>query len=185
MNPNFGRSRGFAIGSFPVAPTLPDMSSFTLLHVAISLGAIASGFVVVFGLVASKTCPRMTAVFLWMTLATTVTGFMFPFHGVTPAFVTGIVSLVVLAPVFYAWYGTRLTGPWRAIHVIGAILSLYLNFFVLIVQSFLKISALHDLAPTQKEPPFAVAQGLAFVLFLVLGTLATLKFRPAPAALTG
>lgn len=158
------------------------MTAFTLFHVVLSLVGILAGFVVVFGLIASKICRCWTAVFLWTTLATTVTGFMFPYHGFTPALGTGIVSLLVLLPAFFALHARKLAGAWRWIYVVGAVLALYLNFFVLIVQSFLKIPALHALAPTQQEPPFAMAQGAALVLFVVLGILATIKFRPLPAA---
>jgi hypothetical protein len=144
--------------------------------------AIMSGFVVVFAMLGSKTEKGWTNLFLGMTVATSVTGFMFPFKGFTPAFGTGVVALLVLVPTLYALYAKKLSGFWRPTYVIGAVISLYLNFFVLIVQSFLKIPALNVLAPTQKEPPFAIAQGLALVLFIALGIGATLKYRPAPAA---
>jgi hypothetical protein len=111
-----------------------------------------------------------------------VTGFLFPFKGFTPAVGTGIVALVVMAPTLFALYVKKLAGIWCPTYVIGAVISLYLNFFVLIVQAFLKIPALNALAPTQKEPPFAIAQGLALVLFIALGIGATLKYRPAAAA---
>ncbi len=155
------------------------LGAFTLFHVAISLVAILSGFVVVFALLGSRIDRGWTKVFLWLTVATSVTGFMFPFKGFTPAFGTGIVALGVLAPTLYAYYGKKLAGFWRPTYVIGAVISLYLNFFVLIVQSFLKIPALNALAPTQKEPPFAAAQGLGLLLFIALGIAATVKFRPA------
>ncbi len=159
------------------------LGAFTAFHVAISLVGIISGFVVVFNLLGSKPGKGWTATFLWTTLATSVTGFLFPFHGFTPAIGTGIVALIVLGPTFFALYSKKLAGFWRPTYVIGAVLSLYLNFFVLIVQSFLKIPALHALAPTQKEPPFGIAQGLALLLFIGLGIAATIKFRPpAPAA---
>ena len=155
------------------------MSTFTLIHVAISLVGILTGFVVAFGMLASKLCPGWTTVFLWTTLATSVTGFFFPFHGFTPAIGVGIVSLLILAPVFHARYVRKLAGAWRWVYVVGAMLALYLNFFVLIVQSFLKIPALHTLAPTQQEPPFGLAQGAALLFFIVLGIVATRKFHPA------
>jgi hypothetical protein len=154
------------------------MNTFTLIHVVFSLVGILTGFVVAFDLLASKLRPGWTAVFLWTTLATSVTGFMFPIHGFTPALGTGIVSVLVLAPVFYALNAKKLAGAWRGIYVVGAVLAFYLNFFVLIVQSFLKIPGLNTLAPTQKEPPFALAQGLALLFFLALGFLAMRKFRP-------
>jgi len=104
---------------------------------------------------------------------------MFPFKGFTPAIGTGIVALIVLVPTFVAIYGKKLAGFWRPVYVVGAVVSLYLNCFVLVVQSFLKIPALNALAPTQKEPPFAIAQGLTFVLLVGLGLLALRKFKPA------
>ena len=154
------------------------LGAFTAFHVAISLVAIMAGFVVVFNMLGGTASKGWTATFLWTTLATSVTGFMFPFNGFTPAVGTGIVALLVMVPTLIAIYGKKLTGFWRPTYVIGAVISLYLNFFVLIVQSFLKIPALNVLAPTQKEPPFAIAQGLAFVLFVGLGIAAVRKFRP-------
>ena len=161
------------------------MSTLTLIHVAISLGGILAGFVVAFGMLASKPCTGWTAVFLWTTLATTVTGFFFPFNGFTPAIAFGIISTPVLAAAFYALYGKKLAGAWRWIYVVSALLAFYLNFFVLIVQSFLKIPALHALAPTQQEPPFALTQGAALLFFIGLGVLAVRKFHPEPKEQTG
>jgi len=155
------------------------LGAFTAFHVAISLVAIMAGFVVVFNMLGGTASKGWTGMFLWTTLATSVTGFMFPFNGFTPAVGTGIVALVVMIPTLIAIYGKKLTGFWRPTYVIGAVISLYLNFFVLIVQSFMKIPALNVLAPTQKETPFAVAQGLALVLFVGLGIVAVRKFRPA------
>jgi hypothetical protein len=156
------------------------LGAFTLFHVAISLVAIMAGFVVVFALLGSKVEAGWTRVFLWTTLATSVTGFLFPFKGFTPAIGTGIVAIIVMIPTLVAIYARKLAGFWRPTYVVGAVVSLYLNVFVLIVQAFLKIPALNVLAPTQKEPPFAIAQGLAFLLFLALGMVATFKFRPVP-----
>ncbi|MFA6287826.1 MAG: hypothetical protein WC661_10625 [Opitutaceae bacterium] len=110
-----------------------------------------------------------------------MTGFLFPYHGFTPALGTEIVSMAVLAVALFALYGRRLAGVWRGAYVVNAVLALYLNFFVLIVQLFLKVPALKALAPTQKEPPFAIAQGAALGLFFVLGVLAWKRFRPAAA----
>lgn len=155
------------------------MTPFTLFHVAISLLAILSGFVVLFyGLLASKRLPGWTGFFLIMTLATTVTGFLLPFVKFLPSHATGIVALVVLAFTLPALYKYRLVGKWRGIYVVGAVLSLYLNVFVLVVQLFLKVPALHALAPTQKEPPFGIAQGAVLLLFVILGILAVKRFHP-------
>lgn len=159
------------------------MNAFLWFHVALSLVGIGSGFVVVFGMIGSKSCKGWTTIFLWTTLGTSVTGFLFPIHGFTPALGTGIVSVVTLAFTFYALYARKLFGGWRTVFVVTAVIAQYLNFFVLIVQSFLKIPALHALAPTRKEPPFAIAQGAALLLFIVLGILATKRYRPvAPLA---
>jgi hypothetical protein len=156
---------------------------FTIVHVVISLLAIASGFIVLFGMLAGKWLNGWTAFFLATTVATSVTGFGFPFHGVTPGIVLGILSLLVLAVAIYARYARHLAGVWRRIYVISATAALYFNFFVLIVQSFQKVPALKAVAPHQTEPPFLVAQLVALVTFIVLGTLAAKRFREQPAVL--
>ncbi|HEX4064578.1 MAG TPA: hypothetical protein VHZ09_01040 [Acidobacteriaceae bacterium] len=157
-----------------------SVAVFTQVHVAISLIAIAAGFVVVFGMIAAKRLPLLTALFLITTAATSVTGFMFPYHGMTPGIVIGILSLVVLLFAAVALYGGHLVGGWRATYVITAMMALYLNFFVLIVQSFEKVPALHALAPTQKEMPFKVAQLVTLVIFVLLASVATKRFRLKP-----
>jgi hypothetical protein len=148
------------------------------LHVALSLVGIASGFVVIWGMLNARLFDRWTAVFLATTLSTSLTGFLFPFHGFTPGIGLGLISLPVLGCAMFARYGRALAGPWRRVYVITAVLAQYLNFFVLIVQSFMKIPGLHDLAPTQSEPPFAITQLVALVAFVVLGILAAIRFRP-------
>lgn len=158
------------------------MIAFTLIHVAISLVGIVAGFVVTFDLIASRLRLAWVGPFLWSTLATSLTGFLFPFHGFTPAIGLGIVSVIVLVLTFRALYGHKLAGGARAMFVVGALLAQYFNCFVLVVQAFQKIPALHALAPTQKEPPFGIAQGVLLVLFVVLGVLAAKRFRPASAA---
>jgi hypothetical protein len=157
------------------------LPAYTILHVAISLVAIAAGFIVVFGMIANKALRGWTALFLATTVATSVTAFGFPIKGVTPGLVLAVISLVVLAPTLYAIYGRRLAGGWRRVYIIGAVLAFYLNFFVLIVQSFQKVPPLRDLAPHQNEPPFVIAQVVALVAFLVMGVLSLLRFRPRPA----
>jgi len=154
---------------------------YTAVHVAISLVAIASGFVSLFGMIAGKRLDRWTAFFLATTVATSVTGFGFPIHGFTPGLAIGILSLVVLAVALYARYARRLAGAWRRVYAVGATVALYFNFFVLIVQFFQKVPALKALAPTQSEPPFAIAQGVALAAFIALGWLATVRFREQPA----
>lgn len=158
------------------------MNAFTLLHVAISLAGLAAGFVVIRDFLAARARPGWTRLFLAATTATSVTGFFFPFHGFTPALGLGLVSLVVLAFGFFALNARRLAGRWRAVYVVTVVIAQYFNFFVLIVQSFQKIPPLRVLAPTEAEPPFAFAQGAALVAFIVLGTLAVKRFRPAAAA---
>jgi hypothetical protein len=155
------------------------MTTFTIIHVLISLVAIASGPIVLYGLLTSDRLDGWTAIFLTMTVATSVTGFLFPFHGVTPAVIVGILSLVLLAIAIAARYYSRLVGPWRWIYVVTAVMSLYLNVFVLVVQSFQKIPALHALAPKGSEPPFAIAQAAVLIAFLVLGYISVRRFKPA------
>jgi hypothetical protein len=150
-----------------------SLALFTQVHVAISLIGIASGFVVIFGMMASRRMPAMTVLFLTTTILTSVTGFLFPYHGVTPGIVIGVLSLVILAVAAIAWY-----RGWRGTWVITAIMAQFFNFFVLVVQSFEKVPALHALAPTQKETPFKLAQLATLVLFIALATLAYRKFRP-------
>lgn len=151
-----------------------SLSAFTFLHVAISLIAIAAGFLVLLAMIGGRELSAVTALFLITTALTSLTGFLFPFKGVTPGIVIGILSLIVLVLAVIA----RRRG-WRGTYVISAVLALYFNFFVLIVQSFEKVPSLHALAPTQTEAPFKVAQLLTVVLFAVLTTLAFRRFRAA------
>jgi hypothetical protein len=153
------------------------LPAFTILHVAISLAGIASGFVVLFGMIANKRLDGWTAFFLTTTVATSVTGFGFPIKGMTPGIAFGAISLVVLSVVSYARYGRHLAGFWRPVYVIGAVFAFYLNFVVLIVQSFQKVPNLKAFAPTQSEPPFMAAQLISLVTFMALGTFAVKKFR--------
>src|SRR6266496_5351101 len=152
-------------------------ATFTLVHVVLSLVGIVAGLVVMFGLVAGKRFDGWTVVFLATTVATSVTGFGFPSDRLLPSHKVGIVSLLVLPLVIAARYAFRLSGAWRRVFVIGAAIALYLNIFVLVVQLFLKVPTLKALAPTQKEPPFVIAQILVLVLFVVVGTLAAKRSR--------
>lgn len=154
------------------------IATFTLVHVAITLIAILCGLIVLYGLLNSRRMDGLTDIFLIFTVLTDVTGFMFPFHGFTPAFNLGIISSVILIPTLIARYAFAMTGWWRGTYVVGAVLSLYFNCFVLVVQSFQKIPALHALAPKGSEPPFAIAQGLVLLFFIVTGFLAFRRFRP-------
>jgi hypothetical protein len=153
------------------------LQPFTFAHVLISLIAIATGFVVLFGLLNAKRLEGWTGVFLVTTVATSVTGFGFPIDIILPSHIVGIISLVVLAVAIIARYAFRLAGPWRVVYVIGAGIALYLNVFVLVVQLFRKVPALNALAPTQSEPPFALTQGAVLVVFVVLVAAAAMRFR--------
>lgn len=152
-------------------------STFTLLHVLISLAGIGSGFVVVYGLLTGKRLDGWTAIFLTTTVLTSLTGFLFPVEHLLPSHVVGSISLVVLAFAILARYALHLSHAWRWIYVVCAVLALYLNSFVAVVQSFMKIPALKALAPTQKEPPFLIAQLMVMALFIALGTLGVKKFH--------
>jgi hypothetical protein len=153
------------------------MTTFTFVHVVISLVAIFSGLVTVFGMIAGKRLDGWTGLFLVMTVLTSVTGFMFPYHGFTPAIGVGILSLVALAMAILARYRRHLLGGWRRTYVISAVIALYLNVFVLVVQLFEKVPVLHAMAPKGSEPPFLITQAIVMVIFVVLGILAAKKFR--------
>ena len=155
-----------------------SLSAYTTIHVIISLIAIAAGFIAVFEMIANKSLGIWNTIFLWTTIATSVTGFGFPITGVTPGIIVGIISLVFLAVALFALYAQHLAGPWRWVYVITAIVALWFNVFVLIVQSFQKIDFLKALAPTQSEPPFQIVQGVALVLVVVLAIIAVRRFRP-------
>lgn len=153
------------------------LGTFTAVHVVLSLIGIGAGLVVMIGLISGRQLGGFTALFLVTTVATCVTGFGFPVDHVLPSHVVGVVSLVVLAVAIVALYGLRLRGRWRAIYVIGAGLALYFNVFVGVVQAFLKIPALHALAPQQTEAPFVVAQLVVLAVFIVLTVVAARRFR--------
>ena len=157
-----------------------SLQTYTLIHVLISLIGIGSGLVVMYGMLTGKRLDGWTAVFLITTVLTSVTRFGFPFKGATPAINLGIISLVVLAFAIIARYVRHLSGAWRKTYVVTAALALYLNVFVLVVQSFEKVPALKAAAPTQKEPPFLVAQLAVLALFIVLTVFAAKRFREAP-----
>jgi hypothetical protein len=153
-------------------------STFTVLHVILSLIGIASGIIVLFGMFSSNRLAGWTALFLATTVLTSVTGFFFPSAHFGAPHVIGVVSLVVLAVAILALYVYRLAGSWRWIYVGSAVLALYLNVFVGVVQAFEKLPLLSRLAPTQSEPPFFVAQLVVMAIFVILGVLAVMRFRP-------
>ena len=151
---------------------------YTIIHTLISLAAIFSGLVVVFGMLAGDRLDVWTKWFLVTAVATTITGFFFPFHGFTPAIGLGIISLPFLALTIFARYPKHLAGPWRWIYVIGAVICLYFNLFVLVVQAFEKIPALHAMAPTQTESPFKLTQLVVLLLSTLLAIIAAIRFHP-------
>jgi hypothetical protein len=159
-----------------------SIGAFTILHIIITVVAIGSGLIVVGGMLASHRLPVTTALFLFTTALTSLTGFLFPIHGFTPALGVGIVATAIVLIALFALYKEHLVGAWRWIYVITAVASLYLNVFVLVVQSFVKVSALTVLAPTQTEPPFAVTQATILAIFVLITLIAVIKFRPPKAA---
>ena len=146
---------------------------FTLFHVAISLVAIGSGFIVLLGLLRARRLDGWTAIFLATTVATSVTGFMFPVHHFMPSHAVGIVSLIILAVAIFARYRRHLHGAWRTAYVISAMLSLYANVFVLVAQAFMKLPLLKPLAPAQ----FVATQLTVVALFFMLIVAAVVRFR--------
>jgi hypothetical protein len=152
--------------------------AFTALHVVLSLIGIVTGFMVLFGMLASNRPPGWTALFLFTTTLTSVTGFLFHSTSFGPAHVLGVISLVVLAPVLLALYRYELAGSWRWIYAAGATIALYLNVFAGIAQAFQKLPFLKPLAPTQSEPPFVAAQLVVLAIFILLGIAAVKRFHP-------
>src|SRR6266571_4340201 len=143
------------------------LTTFTLLHVVVSLVGIFAGCVVAGGLVAGRRLDGWTGVFLVTTIATSVTGFGFPFVTFLPSHAVGIISLVVLATVIVARYVKHLNGAWR-------------DVYVLLVQLFRRLPALIVAAPKQQEPPFLVTQLLVLALFVWLWRAAAKGFRSEP-----
>jgi hypothetical protein len=159
-----------------------SMTALTSVHVLLSLIGILAGLVIMFGLLTSRQLNGWTTVFIWSTVATSVTGFLFPFHRFLPSHAIGIISLIVLAVAIYALYGRHLAGAWRRVYAVMAMIALYLNVFVLIAQLFDKVPALRALAPTKTEAPFKEAQLALLIAFVVLTILAAIKFHPEPVA---
>ena len=155
------------------------LTVFTLFHVALSVAGLIAGSVAILGLLRSTMLPRWTAAFLSTTVATSVTGFLFPSEHFMPAHAIGIISLIGLGVAIFALYFRRLRGGWRTTYVVSAVISLYLNMFVAVVQAFQKIPILEAAAPTQSEPPFVIAQAALMALFIVFGWRAWKGFRVA------
>jgi hypothetical protein len=156
-----------------------SLATYTTVHVIISLIGIASGFLVLFGLLRGTLLTRWNSLFLITTVLTSVTGFGFPNTKVTPGIVVGILSLIALAIAAFALYSRHLNGVWRRTYVITAMIALYFNVFVLVAQLFEKVPAIHALAPTQTEAPFKIAQLILLILFIAFITAAARKFQPA------
>jgi hypothetical protein len=152
--------------------------TFTVVHVILSLIGIVSRIRVLVGMLSASRLSGWTALFLATTVLTSVTGFFFPRDHLLPSHMVGIISLVALAVAVLALYGFRLAGSWRWIYVISAVLSLYLNVFVGVVQAFQEVPALKAMAPTQSEPPFLVGQLIVIAIVIVLGARAVIRFRP-------
>src|SRR5216117_4550475 len=154
---------------------------YTIIHTLISLVAIVTGIVVVFGMLAGNRLDGWTKWFLITAVLTTATGFFFPFHGFTPAIGLGIISLPFLALTIFARCAKHLAGAWRWIYAIGAVICLYFNLFVLVVQLFEKVPALHAMAPTQTESPFKLTQVCVLVVSAAFAIIAVIRFHPEPA----
>jgi hypothetical protein len=157
---------------------MSGLSAFTLFHTALSLVQLVSGIIVVIAFVGSRNGGSWLWIYLVSAIATSVTGFGFPVDKFLPSHAFGIISLVLLLLVILARYTFHLAGAWRWVYVIGLVITVYLDAFVAVVQAFLKIPALHALAPAGSEPPFAIAQGVVFVIFVALGIAAVRKFHP-------
>ena len=153
-------------------------STFTSVHVIISLVGILSGFIVLVGMLGARRPGGWTAVFLATTVLTSVTGFFFPSASFGAPQVIGVISLVALAAAIIALYVFHLSGSWRWIYTVLAIAALYLNVFVAVVQAFQKLPSLSVLAPTQSGPPFAITQVAVLAIFVVLGVFAVRRFHP-------
>jgi hypothetical protein len=161
---------------YPLGGVMTELGTdpLTLIHLAISLGAVLAGLMALSAMLKGRTPVTLTAVFLGLTVLTSATGFLFHNTAVTPAMIVGAVSLTVLAIALFAIYGRRLAGRWRTAYVITAILALYLNVFVLVIQSFIKIPVLHALAPSVPPagPVFGALQGVVLIAFVIAGWLA-------------
>jgi hypothetical protein len=156
-------------------------STFTLLHVGLSLVGIIAGLIVLAGMFGSRKLEGWTAIFLGTTVLTSASGFLFPRDQILPSHVVGILSLITLAVAVYALYFRQLAARWRWIYIVTAAIAFYLNVFVGIFQSFLKVPALLAMAPTQSEPPFVIAQAIALAIFIGATVLAVKSFHPARA----
>jgi hypothetical protein len=156
------------------------MTPLTFFHVLISLIGILTGIIAVLGMIAGKRLDGWTVVFLVTTALTSITGFFFPFHKLLPSHILGVISLFVLAFAIPARYVKHLAGAWRKVYAITASIALWLNVFVLVAQLFMKVPALHAMAPNGNEPPFLISQVVVMAVFVVLTIAAAIKFHPEP-----
>lgn len=156
-----------------------NLAQFTFLHVSLSLVGIGAGIFILYGLLTSRRLRILTALFLVSTIATSLTGFLFPFKGITPGIMLGVLSMIALVLAIAALYVKKLAGPWRGTYVVSMLVAYYFNFFVLIAQSFDKVPALHHIAPTQASPGFGFTQSAVLVVFILLTIRAFKKFHPA------
>lgn len=155
-----------------------SLVQFTYLHVFLSLVGLGAGIFIVYGLLTSRRLSILTSLFLVTTVATSLTGFLYPFNGITPGIILGILSMIVLVLAIVALYVKKLAGPWRGTYLVTVMLAYYFNFFVLVAQSFAKVPALHSIAPTQASPGFGFTEAAVLVIFILLTIRAFKKFHP-------
>ncbi|MDR3525683.1 MAG: hypothetical protein P4L57_00275 [Rhizomicrobium sp.] len=156
---------------------MSGLALFTIFHTLISIAAMFVGLFLLYGFLQRQRMPRLTLWALGLLAATTITGFLFPIHGFTPALGTGIVSTVLLILAFAARYRFAMAGVWRSLYVVSAVVALYLDWFVAVVQAFVKVPLLHGLAPTGSEPPFVAAQAVVLLAFVIAGYFSVRRFR--------
>jgi hypothetical protein len=155
-----------------------SLVQFTYLHVFMSLIGIGAGIFIIFGLLTSRRLSILTALFLITTAGTSATGFLYPFNGMTPGIVLGILSMIALILAIVALYVCKLVGAWRATYIVSVCVAFYFNFFVLVAQAFDKVPALHAIAPSQKSPGFGITQLAVLLIFILLTARAVKKFHP-------
>jgi hypothetical protein len=156
-----------------------SLVQFTFLHVFLSLVGIGAGVFIIYGLLTSRRLSILTTLFLVSTVFTSLTGFLFPFKGITPGIILGVLSMIALVLAIVALYVKKLAGPWRGTYVVSVLVAYYFNFFVMIAQSFDKVPALHSFAPSQASPGFGFTQGAVLLVFILLTARAFKKFHPA------
>jgi len=155
-----------------------SLVQFTYLHVFMSLIWIGAGIFIIFGLLTSRRLSILTSLFLITTVLTSLTGFLYPFNGMTPGIVLGILSMIALILAIVGLYVRKLAGAWRGIYVVSVIVAFYFNFFVLVAQAFDKVPVLHAVAPSQKSPGFMITQLAVLLIFILLTVRAVKKFHP-------